>query len=41
MNFMVKYMAANKIFGVDSILAKKTLSEKKLALNALIDIIQT
>lgn len=39
--FMVRYMAANQMFGKDSILAKKTASEQKLACNTLLEILQS
>lgn len=39
--FIVRYMAANELFGSNSLLAKKTSSEKKSALTTLFDILQS
>jgi hypothetical protein len=40
-DFMVRYMDANKLFGTDSILIKKSETDQELAINALLDILQS
>ena len=40
-DFMARYMETNKLFGADSILIKKSTTDQKLAINALLDIIQS
>jgi hypothetical protein len=40
-DFIARYMDANELFGTTSILAKKSESDQKLAMNTLLDILHS